>query len=954
MKKIKQIAALFLGVSMTLGRFVGLPVKAEELSYHAPIITENSFMESGQNVTYDLVSFGTYPQAEVVSETMAENYYSDIIQEEYTYEDGRRDIIDTIKTGSMMNKWYERDNYLEVDDTAYAYLSSSNAVWDENDDCVYEGNKYHRLSKADSKAVPTEKYQLIKEKFRFYNWDDKYHYFKYQPIQWRVLSNENDMYLLLANEGLDYQLMHYQKHQAGETEYTWKDSNMRSWLNGLSAEDNREGKDYSSHGFIDIAFSEDEKDALIYNETLKGKVLLLSGAEMSTTAYGFLADDENGKSRVDEARLLHPTAYTRALGGSYFSPYTSLISPKWDINAPWSGRDHISGNQNSNYVVQNDGKVGSGYIDSCQVVRPVIRIATEDASLLKSCGTFDTASMKYEYEFRGETAGDYSAPVIQSDDSATGYTATYNCIYYGEYPQAEVVNDELNAKYKDRIVNGASVQEGDLIVNNTLYGLLQHAAWIGDETTIQGHRFRRANASSSVFRNILTEKTYYAGCYNWEDKYNYHYFAYQPVKWIILKVKDGKALLLADKVLDDKQYHNSVELMTWAESSIRTWVNSNFYDSAFSTEEKEGIQQTHLRTTDSPTYASSQSVRWYPGGEDTDDKIFFLSHNDMERSVTSLYYGFVQNGRLPDSIRKGIETSYARAMGCAINSDKGTYWWTRTPVGMNGERVVDVMPGGSVDYSNGHYTIGGWGQRNSSESVVKAEVGVRPAMWVQITGNEQIISGGTRTNTGIVSGDREPYDFNDIVCTHHYGTAVVTEKATCIKKGTKTYTCTICGQKKTTSISTTGHKAVVDKAVAATFTRKGKTEGSHCSVCGCTIKKQNVIPMKTGKTKISGKTYFYKGGKKQPGWQTIGKAKYYFDPKTKVMVTGKVKIGKRYYYFSPKTKTLGQMVKGWVKIRKKYYYFSPKTRTLGQMQTGKVKIGKKIYKFNKKGVCLNR
>ena len=126
------------------------------------------------------------------------------------------------------------------------------------------------------------------------------------------------------------------------------------------------------------------------------------------------------------------------------------------------------------------------------------------------------------------------------------------------------------------------------------------------------------------------------------------------------------------------------------------------------------------------------------------------------------------------------------------------------------------------------------------------------------------------------------------------------------------------------------HRAVTDKAVKATFTKTGLTKGSHCAGCGKVLKKQKVVPMKTGLRKISGKTYFYKNGKKQTGWQKVGKKKYFFSTKTKVMKVG------------------------WAKIDKKYYYFSKTKATLGQMVTGKLKIGKKVYKFNKKGVCMNR
>ena len=213
---------------------------------------------------------------------------------------------------------------------------------------------------------------------------------------------------------------------------------------------------------------------------------------------------------------------------------------------------------------------------------------------------------------------------------------------------------------------------------------------------------------------------------------------------------------------------------------------------------------------------------------------------------------------------------------------------------------------------------------------------------------------------------------------HAWDNGKITKAATCTTNGVKTYTCQHCKQTRTETIKATGHKAVVDKAVRATYDKAGKTEGSHCSVCGTTIKKQQVVPKlkRNGWFTVGNKSYYYVNDVKQTGLQTIKNKTYYFDKKTGEMKTGKIKVGKKWYFFSDKKtlgqmqtgwqtidkkkyyfdtkkKTSGQMVTGWLTIGKKKYYLSPKTKTLGQMITGTMKIGKKTYKFNKSGVCLN-
>ena len=73
---------------------------------------------------------------------------------------------------------------------------------------------------------------------------------------------------------------------------------------------------------------------------------------------------------------------------------------------------------------------------------------------------------------------------------------------------------------------------------------------------------------------------------------------------------------------------------------------------------------------------------------------------------------------------------------------------------------------------------------------------------------------------------------------HSWDNGKVTKAATCTTAGTKTYTCTRCKKTRTETIAATGHKAVKDEAVAATCETAGKTEGSHCSVCGTVLKAQ--------------------------------------------------------------------------------------------------------------------
>ena len=76
---------------------------------------------------------------------------------------------------------------------------------------------------------------------------------------------------------------------------------------------------------------------------------------------------------------------------------------------------------------------------------------------------------------------------------------------------------------------------------------------------------------------------------------------------------------------------------------------------------------------------------------------------------------------------------------------------------------------------------------------------------------------------------------------HSWDAGKVTKAATCTEKGIRTYTCQSCGITRTEDVSVLGHQAVTDAAVAATCETDGKTEGSHCSVCGKVLVKQESV-----------------------------------------------------------------------------------------------------------------
>ena len=99
--------------------------------------------------------------------------------------------------------------------------------------------------------------------------------------------------------------------------------------------------------------------------------------------------------------------------------------------------------------------------------------------------------------------------------------------------------------------------------------------------------------------------------------------------------------------------------------------------------------------------------------------------------------------------------------------------------------------------------------------------------------------GGYTTYTCTVCSDT--YKADEVAALGHDYTSVVIEP-TCTEGGYTTYTCSRCGDSYVADeVAATGHTVVIDKAVEATCTTDGKTEGSHCAVCGEVFTEQTAV-----------------------------------------------------------------------------------------------------------------
>ena len=139
--------------------------------------------------------------------------------------------------------------------------------------------------------------------------------------------------------------------------------------------------------------------------------------------------------------------------------------------------------------------------------------------------------------------------------------------------------------------------------------------------------------------NLKKEKEYIKlGEYPSDASGNWH-----PIEWQILKEEPDRTLLLSRYILDYKPYDDSGVDVTWETSQIRNWLNKDFYNSAFSDEEKMSIIDARVTADKVPGRNANQ-------GRSTTDKVFLLSTLE----VTNMF--------VLKKTRIGLMTDYAKSL----------------------------------------------------------------------------------------------------------------------------------------------------------------------------------------------------------------------------------------------------------------------------------------------------
>ena len=204
-----------------------------------------------------------------------------------------------------------------------------------------------------------------------------------------------------------------------------------------------------------------------------------------------------------------------------------------------------------------------------------------------------------------------------------------------------------------------------------------------------------------IIKNTKIGQSYIFGSYEQDNNTTN---GKEQIEWIVIDKKGDEVLLISKYALDCKKYNNSYTSVTWESCSLRSWLNNEFYNSAFSSADRSKIKTTLVTADKNPSYSTNP-------GNYTNDKVFLLSITEAEKYFKT------------DEERVCAPTAYAKANGAytsssyTVNGKATCWWWLRSPGGSQGH-AASVLNDGGVYYTG--YNV------NSDNDCV------RPALWITL------------------------------------------------------------------------------------------------------------------------------------------------------------------------------------------------------------------------------
>lgn len=294
-------------------------------------------------------------------------------------------------------------------------------------------------------------------------------------------------------------------------------------------------------------------------------------------------------------------------------------------------------------------------------------------------------------------------------------------VNFGSFPQTKVTDGEIISALND--------SAGDLPENGNNRGWTDYGFYIESDNSTSFSWYIDLSYGNEKYRGVYftsyrpydwTEESL-LGCSTQKSNNYYlstvYWFKYESIKWRVLAKENGKALLLSEFALEVKQFDDGAGNNNYYDSTIRAWLNGDFYDVAFDENQKTKIFTTEVDNGASTTFQKNNSFAC----ENTFDKVFLLSVKD----ILNENYGFSKTAEANDlKMRAKTPTDYAKSLGCSSGISSFNWgnccWLLRSPWDDGG--AWDTF----TTIVNWNGNVDGWFNEYT-------DTGIVPAIWIDIS-----------------------------------------------------------------------------------------------------------------------------------------------------------------------------------------------------------------------------
>ncbi len=188
-------------------------------------------------------------------------------------------------------------------------------------------------------------------------------------------------------------------------------------------------------------------------------------------------------------------------------------------------------------------------------------------------------------------------------------------------------------------------------------------------------------------------------------------------KWCVLDIQNDMALVVTEEIIEHRPYHNAYIDITWADCSMRAYLNREFYDQFSATEQARIV----------PVLNKNLDNQWYgaKGGADTQDRIFLLSLEEVCKYFGNSLSKLQNPGKKQRYWFERKDENNSKRLAKVLGKEVTWWWWLRSPGRVNVKAVYIFGTDGNIGIQGNNILKG-----NISDGWCTG--GVRPALWLKL------------------------------------------------------------------------------------------------------------------------------------------------------------------------------------------------------------------------------